>query len=162
MTAYAGEDLRLPPGPLWFDDAVVGAWFETAARTITEADVVAFAGISGDQHEVHTNAELMRQSPYGERLVHGALVVSLVTGLRSRTGHFDRSVVALAEIRGWRFAAPVLIGDTVRVHSEIVEVRGTRGGDRGFVTERIEVRNQRDETVQHGEMVTLLMRRSTT
>jgi acyl dehydratase len=149
------------PRPLWYDDARVGMRYETAARTITEADVVAFSGLSGDNHEVHTNAELMRASQWGERLVHGALVVSLVTGLRSRTGRFDESIVALAEIRSWQFAVPVLIGDTIRVHSELVEVRDVRT-DRGLVVERLEVRNQRDETVQHGEMVTMLKRRSRT
>jgi acyl dehydratase len=162
VTAAEATVGEVAPNPLWYDDARVGLQYTTAARTITEADVVAFSGLSGDHHEVHTNAELMRASPWGERLVHGALVVSLVTGLRSRTGRFDESIVALAEIRAWRFAAPVLIGDTIRVHSEIVEVRDVRSGDRGFVVERLEVRNQRGETVQHGDMVTLLKRRSAT
>ena len=145
---------------VWYDDIHVGLAFETAARTITETDVVNFSGLSGDNHEVHTNAELMRSSAYGERLVHGALVVSLVTGLRSRTGRFDESIVALAEIRSWRFAAPVLIGDTIRVRCEVTEARPVGGGERGLVVERVEVRNQRDEIVQHGEMVTMLRRRS--
>lgn len=147
-------------GPLWFDDVRVGLSFATAAQTITESDVVNFAGLSGDHHEVHTNAEMMRDSAFGGRLVHGALVLSLVTGLRSRTGRFDESIIALAEIRSWKFETPVLIGDTVRVHSEVVEVREVSAPGRGIVIERIEVRNQRGETVQHGEMVTMLRRRS--
>ncbi len=158
MTALADSGDQSSSRSVWFDDITLGLGFDTAARTITEADVVAFSGLSGDHHEVHTNAELMRASAFGERLVHGALVVSLVTGLRSRTGRYDDSIVALAEIRSWRFVAPVLIGDTVRAHCEVAEMRET-GDDRGLVVERIEVRNQKGETVQRGEMVTMLRRR---
>lgn len=86
-------------------------------------------------------------------------MLSLVTGLRSRTGRFDETIVALVEIRSWKFKGPVLIGDTVRVHSEVVEVCEVSTPGRGIVIERIEVRNQRGETVQHGEMVTMLRRR---
>lgn len=158
MTVTADE----APRPLWYDDARPGLRYDTAAQTITESDVVTFAGLSGDHHEVHTNAELMRASRWGGRLVHGALVVSLVTGLRSRTGRYDESIVALVEIRSWLFVAPVLIGDTICAHVEIVEVRDAREGGRGLVTERIDVRNQRGEIVQSGEMVVMLRRRRTT
>ncbi|MFT4085415.1 MAG: MaoC/PaaZ C-terminal domain-containing protein [Nocardioides sp.] len=150
----------LGPGPLWFDDARVGLHYDTAAQTVTEADVVGFAGISGDHHEVHTNAELMRASPFGERLAHGALVLSLVTGLRSRSGHYDESIVALAEVRSWRFQAPVLIGDTIRAHCRVIGAREVSASDRGLVIERVEVINQRDQIVQEGEFVTMLRRRS--
>jgi acyl dehydratase len=143
---------------LWFDDAALGMSFDTAARTVTEADVVNFAGVSGDFHELHTDAELMRSSPFGERIAHGALILSMVTGLRGRLGIFDDTLIAFAEIRRWRFVRPVLIGDTIRARNEIVELRATSKPDRGVMVQRVEVVNQRDEIVQEGEMVNIVKR----
>jgi acyl dehydratase len=144
---------------LWFDDAEVGMCFETAGRTVTEADVVNFAGVSGDFHVLHTDAELMADSPFGQRIAHGALVLSMVTGLRGRLGIFDESLLAFAEIRTWRFREPVYIGDTIRVTNTVTELRETSKPDRGVMVQHVEVRTQRGEVVQDGEMVALLKRR---
>jgi acyl dehydratase len=144
---------------LWFEDYQVGSVCETAGRTITESDVMNFAGITGDFNELHTNAELMRDSAFGARLVHGALVLSIVTGLRQQSGLFDGTIVAPVEIRSWRYRAPVYINDTIRALEEAIELRETSRPDRGIMVQRISVLNQRDEVVQEGEMVTLLRRR---
>jgi acyl dehydratase len=144
-----------------FDDARVGMRFETPARTVTEADLVNFSGLSGDYNELHTDAEAMRESQFGERIAHGALILSMVTGLRSRLGIFDGTVIAFAEIRRWRFAAPVLIGDTIHAVNEIVELRETSKPDRGIMVQHVGVLNQRGDVVQEGEMVTMLKRAST-
>ncbi|MFF1690216.1 MULTISPECIES: MaoC/PaaZ C-terminal domain-containing protein [unclassified Streptomyces] len=143
---------------IWFDEARVGMRFRTAARTITETDVVNFAGVSGDFNELHMNAEGMRDSPFGERIAHGALVLSITTGLRGQLGIFDESIIAFAEIRGWRFVAPVFIGDTVHAMNEIVELRETSKPDRGVMVQRVDVVNQKGGVVQTGEMVTMLKR----
>jgi acyl dehydratase len=105
--------------PLYFEDVEVGFRFETPRRTVTEADLVAFSGISGDFNPLHTDSIFAARSIYGERVAHGALVLSLATGLRQRTGLFDGTLMGLLEIRSWRFAAPVRIGDTIRVVNEI-------------------------------------------
>lgn len=144
--------------PLWFDDAAVGMRFTTAGRTITEADVVNFAGISGDFHELHTNAELMAASPYGQRIAHGPLILSIVVGLRGRLGIFDDTIIAFAEIRSWRFAAPVFIGDTIHAVNEIVELRETSKSDRGIMVQKVDVLNQHGRIVQTGEMVNMCKR----
>lgn len=144
--------------PLWFDDAEVGMRFTTAGRTITEADVVNFAGISGDFHELHTNAELMAASPYGQRIAHGPLILSVVVGLRGRLGIFDGTLIAFAEIRSWRFAAPVFIGDTIHAVNEIIELRGTSNPDRGIMVQKVDVLNQHGQIVQTGEMVNMCKR----
>lgn len=144
---------------LWFDDAEVGMKFETPRRTVTEADVVNFAGVSGDFHELHTDAQTMRDSHFGERIAHGALILSMVTGLRSRLGIFDGSLLAFAEIRRWRFVRPVLIGDTIRVMNEITELTMTSKPDRGVMVQHVQVLNQHDVVVQEGEMVALMKRR---
>jgi acyl dehydratase len=145
--------------PLYFEDVKVGFRFETPRRTVTEADLVAFAGVSGDFNPLHTDRVFAAGSIYGERIAHGALVVSLATGLRQRVGLFDGTLMGLLEIRHWRFAAPVRIGDTIRAMNEVTELRETSKPDRGIMVQRIEVLNQDDTVVQHGEFVLLLQRR---
>ena len=145
--------------PLFFEDVEIGFRFETPRRTVTEADLVAFSGISGDFNTLHTDSVFAAESIYGERIAHGALVVSLVTGLRNRVGLFDGTLMGLLEIRNWRFAAPVRIGDTIRVVNEVTALEETSKPDRGIMVQRIEVRNQDDAVVQDGEFVMLLRRR---
>jgi acyl dehydratase len=145
--------------PLFFEDVEIGFRFETPRRTVTEADLVAFSGISGDFNPLHTDSIFAAESIYGERIAHGALVVSLVTGLRNRVGLFDGTLMGLLEIRNWRFAAPVRIGDTIRVVNEVTALEETSKPDRGIMVQRIEVRNQDDAVVQDGEFVMLLRRR---
>jgi len=145
--------------PLYFEDVEVGFRFETSRRTVTEADLVAFAGISGDFNPLHTDKVFASESIYGERIAHGALVLSLATGLRQRTGLFDGTLMGLLEIRSWRFAAPVRIGDTIRVVNEIIELRETSKPDRGIMVQRVDVLNQDNAVVESGELVTMLRRR---
>jgi acyl dehydratase len=145
--------------PLYFEDVEVGFRFETPRRTVTEADLVAFAGVSGDFNPLHTDAVFAAGSIYGERIAHGALVLALATGLRQRVGLFDGTLMGLLEIRSWRFRAPVRIGDTIRVHNEITELRPASKPDRGLMVQRVEVVNQADDVVNDGEFVMLLRRR---
>jgi acyl dehydratase len=144
--------------PLHFEDVEVGFRFETPSRTVTEADLVAFAGVSGDFNPLHMDAVYASSSIYGERIAHGALVLSLATGLRQRTGLFDGTLMGLLEIRNWRFRAPVRIGDTIRVVNEVTELRETSKPDRGVMVQRVDVRNQDAELVAGGEFVLLLRR----
>jgi acyl dehydratase len=145
--------------PLYFEDVEVGFRFETPRRTVTEADLVAFAGLSGDFNPLHTDAVFAADSIYGERIAHGALVLSLATGLRQRVGLFDGTLMGLLEIRQWRFKAPVLIGDTIRVANEVTELRPTSRSDRGIMVQRVEVIKQDATIVEEGELVLLLRRR---
>ena len=145
--------------PLTFEDIEVGFRFETPSRTVTEADLVAFAEVSGDRNPLHTDASFAAEAIYGERIAHGALVLSLATGLRQQTGLFDGTLMGLLEIRSWRFRTPVRIGDTIRVRTEVTEMRPTSTPDRGVMVQRVEVLNQADEVVNDGEFVMLLKRR---
>jgi acyl dehydratase len=145
--------------PLYFEDVEVGLRFETLSRTVTEADLVAFAGVSGDFNPLHTDAVYAAGTIYGERIAHGALVLSLATGLRQRTGLFDGTLMGLLEIRSWRFLAPVLVGDTIRVVNEVTELRPTSKPDRGVMVQRVEVVKQDGTTATEGELVVLLRRR---
>jgi acyl dehydratase len=141
----------------YLDDLEAGQVFETPARTITEADVVAFAGLSGDFNPIHTDAEFARGTAYGQRVVYGLLTLSVVTGLLDRTRVFSGSAIAMLGINDWTFRAPVFIGDTVRLRLTIESVRRTRSDPRRGVVRRLfQVLNQRGELVQEGHIGVLV------
>jgi acyl dehydratase len=141
----------------YLDDIEAGLVFETPARTITEADVVAFAGLSGDYNPIHTDVEFASTTAYGQRVVYGLLTLSIVSGLLDRSRIFSGSAVAMLGISDWAFRAPVFIGDTVRVRLTIESVRRTRSNpERGVVHRLFQVLNQRDEIVQEGHIDVLV------
>jgi acyl dehydratase len=145
--------------PHFYEDVEIGFQFTSAGRTITETDLVNFSGLSGDFNPLHTDAEYAARSIYGQRLAHGALVLSLATGLRQRTGLFDGTLMGLLEIRSWKFLRPVFAGDTITVVTEVIDLREASKPDRGVMTQHVEVHNQRGEVVNEGELVALLRRR---
>ncbi|MDT5025628.1 MAG: hypothetical protein QOE61_2054 [Micromonosporaceae bacterium] len=147
--------------PKYLEDLTAGDVFTSAARTITESDVVAFAGLSGDFNPIHTDVEFAKETPYGQRVVYGLLGLSMLTGLLDRTGLFSGSAIAMLGIRDWTFAAPLFIGDTIRFRLTIVDVRRARSGDRGVVQRYFELMNQRDEVVQKGHIDILVRARET-
>jgi acyl dehydratase len=146
-------------GRLYFEDMKVGASWVSPRRTITEADVGAFAGLSGDFNPLHVDAVFAAAGTFGRRVVHGALVFSVATGLRQQMPIFRGSLRALLELRSWRFLLPVFFGDTVAVVTTVESTRETSKPDQGIVVQRIDVVNQEGETVQSGEMVSLVARR---
>jgi acyl dehydratase len=139
------------------EDLAVGQVYETPARTVTESDVVSFAGLSGDFNPIHTDAEFAKNTNYGQRVVYGLLTLSVMTGLVDRTGLFSGSAIAMLGIDRWKFLKPVFIGDTVRALLTIEGVRRTSAGDSGVVERGFEILNQRDEVVQQGR-IDLLVR----
>ncbi len=143
---------------LYFDDLEVGQTFESAGRTITNHDVMTFAGLSGDNNELHTNDEYAKNSPFGQRISHGLLVVAITTGLTQRLGLFEVSALALLDLQ-WQFKGPVYINDTIRIRLTIDALKATSKGDRGIVTRRYDVLNQRDEIVQVGNLVVMMKMR---
>ena len=146
-------------GPLRFEDLEVGVAWRSGGRTVTEADIAAFAGVSGDFNPIHVDAEYAAGTVFGQRVAHGALVLAIATGLRQQQGTFRGTLKAWLGMRDWRFTAPVLIGDTVHVVTEVTELRDTKDPLAGLAIQRVEVRNQRDEMVAKGEFVTLMHRR---
>jgi acyl dehydratase len=142
---------------LFFEDLSIGQEFVSPARTITEHDVMEFAGLSGDYNPVHTNAEFCRQTPFGQRIAHGLLGLSITSGLFSRLGTFDGTAVALLGVN-WSFTGPVFFGDTVYARATVTEKRETSKKDRGIIIRQVEVINQRGEVVQKGD-IKLMVRR---
>jgi acyl dehydratase len=131
----------------WLDDYAVGERFTTPARTITEADVVAFAALTGDWHPLHTDVEYAARSPFQSRIAHGMLVLSVGTALAFRLGphvFLPRSFIAFYGMEQVRFTAPVRIGDTIHLEAEVIAVE-PKDAKRGVLTWRGTVVNQRDE-----------------
>ena len=142
-----------------FEDVEEGDTDVTQGRTITEADVTNFAGVSGDFNHLHTDAERMSESMFGERIAHGMLVVSAATGLlwQARSPEEREAVVAFYGIDDLRFRHPTYVGDTVRVETEVLETRRKdEGPGNGTVRTEIEVKDQHDQTVVSCEMTTLI------
>jgi acyl dehydratase len=145
-------------GRLYFEDMPVGTRWVSPRRTITEADVSSFAGLSGDFNPLHVDSVFAERGPFGRRVAHGALVFSIATGLRQQMPVFRGSLRAMLELRSWRFLAPVHIGDTLAVITTVASARETSKPDQGLVVQQVDVVNQRGEAVQAGEMVSLVAR----
>lgn len=130
----------------FYEDFAIGSLHESRGRTITETDIVNFAGLSGDFVELHTNEEYARQSPFGRRVAHGALVFSISTGLMTQMNLINDTVLAFYGIDKLRFTGPVFIGDTVRVTKRVVELK-EKDPERGIIAFETQVLNQNHEPV---------------
>lgn len=143
---------------LFFEEFAEGAEFVSPRRTITETDIVMFAGLSGDYNPLHTDEIFAKETMFGKRIAHGMLVLSISTGLMARTGVLDGTVMAFLGIVDWKFLNPVLIGDTIHVKQIVDNKRETKKNDRGIITFRSQIFNQNGEMVQEG-LRTLMVRR---
>ena len=131
---------------LYFEDFETSGDLVTRGRTVTEADVTAFAGLTGDFTELHTNEEFARTTRFGRRIAHGALVFSISMGLATRTNVLDDTLVAFAGVDKLRFVEPVFIGDTIHLVKRVVE-RREMGTGQGTVEFESRVMNQKGALV---------------
>lgn len=143
---------------LRWEDLHVGLAFESPTRTVTEADVVAFAGLTGDFSELHTSEEFARHTQFGRRVAHGLLGLSFAHGLMwARSGELRDCAVAFLGMADWRFRKPIFLGDTIHVHYEIAELRDSRSNpDQAIASFDVRVLNQRGEIVQEGTKALLI------
>lgn len=147
----------LPSGiGMYFEEFEPGQKILTTPRTISESDIVNFAGFSGDYNQIHTDAEFARSTPYGQRIAHGLLGLSIASGLAMRTGILEGTVLAFREINEWKFSKPVFIGDTIRVEIEVLETKAIPRLGGGTIVISLDVRNQRSETVMKGTWTALV------
>ncbi len=147
------------PQGLYFEQFEPGLEISTAGRTITEADIVNFAGVSGDYNRIHTDAEYAAGTPFEKRVAHGLLVASIASGLAVQTRFLEDTIMAFREISQWKFSKPVFIGDTVHVEMNVVETKVLQRLGGGSVSLDLKVKNQSDETVQRGRWVMLVQGR---
>ena len=137
-------------GGMYFEEFSEGLQFDSPARTVTEADVVMFAALSGDYNPLHTDAEFAKGTPFGQRIAHGLLGLSIASGLAARCGFIDGTAQAFLGL-SWRFKAPILFGDTVRIRATVGNTRAMARMGGGLVVFKIDVINQDDVVVQEGE-----------
>jgi acyl dehydratase len=135
---------------MYFEEFEVGQSITSVGRTITEADVVNFAGLTGDWTQIHTNAEYAAQHPFGQRVAHGLLGLSVASALAVRTGFIEETVLAFREIGEWKFSLPIFIGDTIRVRATVTATKAMRRLGGGAVTFKVEILNQDGKVVQRG------------
>ena len=142
---------------LYFEEFEVGQEVSSPGRTMTEADIVNFAGISGDYTQIHTDMEYSRITPIGKRVAHGLLVMSIASGLAARTGVLEGTVLVFREINNWKFIKPVFIGDTIHVDMIVKETKELKRIGAGAVDIELRVINQAAEVVMKGNWNVLMM-----
>lgn len=126
----------------YFDDFKEGQKIVTRGRTVTEADIVSYASISGDWYPLHTNVEYAKNTPFGERIAHGMLVLTVASGLMPL---YELAIVAFYGMDNVRFMTPTKIGDTLHVEAEIME-KQDKGEIGGVVNLKQSIKNQKGET----------------
>jgi acyl dehydratase len=146
---------------LYFEDLVEGQTFTSNARTVTEADVVGFAGLSGDFNPIHLDRESTKTGMFGQRVAHGVLGIAIATGLLDSLGLFKRSMGAMLSIDDWRFVQPIFINDTIHLELTIESKRLTSKGASGVVHRRLKLVNQHGDVVQEGVIVVMILCRET-
>jgi acyl dehydratase len=144
---------------LYWEEWEVGKSFETAARTVTETDVVNFAGISGDYNPLHINEEYCKKTQFGTRIAHGPLVYAIAAGLLFQLHLYDDTLIAFLGFESLKFTKPVKIGDTIYAKVTVTEVTETSKPDRGVMKRQLQVMNQHGEIVQDAIQAFLMKRK---
>lgn len=142
------------PHVLCLQDLEIGDSWVSFSRTITQAEISVFAGLSGDFNPIHIDHELARSGPFGQPIAHGLLGLSIASGLGTNAPRVD--TIAFLEIISWTFQNPILIGDTIKVVTRVDALEPRARGRRGIVTWHRQVLNQREEIVQEGRTRTLV------
>lgn len=139
---------------LYFDDVAVGQEWESLGRTITETDIVNFAGISGDFNPIHVDHSFARTTLFRRPIAHGLLVLSVGSGLGINSP--SMRTLALMNIREWHFRDPAFIGDTIRVRTRVLEKEERSRGKRGVIAWERRIVNQDGKIIQEGVTLTLV------
>jgi acyl dehydratase len=139
---------------LYFSEYNVGDSFTTIRRTITETDVVMFAGLSGDFNPLHTDAVFAESTPFGQRIAHGMLVASISTGLSQTLGIFEETTIGLLQ-QSFKYTAPTFFGDTIHLKMTVANVKPSSKGGKGVVTFDTEIIKQDGTVVNQGQWVVM-------
>jgi 3-hydroxybutyryl-CoA dehydratase len=154
------------PGRIWndpqdksFDDFALGDVVITRGRTVDIGDLTVFSGLTGDHYPLHVDEEAAKATRFGTRIAHGPLTFALAVGLVGMSGFYGNAITALIEIRSLRALKPVIPGDTLKVHAEVVELAAGTNPKYGTVHVNYSVRNQREEEVMVFLQIMLARRR---
>ncbi|MFV8054803.1 MaoC/PaaZ C-terminal domain-containing protein [Mycobacterium sp. 48b] len=158
--AVSATSKREDADGMYLDDFEVGQSWTSPSRTITDADVVNFAGISGDYNPLHTDEEFAKKTQFGGRIFHGPGVFAIATGLESRLGIKEGTAIAFLGMT-WSLKDAVKIGDTIHVEQQVAQVRpSVSKPDRGIVTFDVQVVNQNGVVCQDGQWMVMFERRA--
>ena len=149
------SELKYQPRGKHFEEFEIGQKLITSARTITEADIVNFAGVTGDFNQIHIDAVYAAQDTFGQRIAHGLLIQSIAIGLVVQTGVIEGTTLAFRELTA-KMSLPVLIGETIHVVGEVVDTKAFRRLGGGNVSIKYSVINNDGKTVQRGEWIMLI------
>ncbi len=147
------------PQGMWFEDFSAGFSGRSPSRTVTDHDIMAFAGLSGDYNPLHTDDSYAATTPFGRRIAHGVLGLSIATGLAARMNIIDGTTLAFLGL-DWKFRKPVFAGDTVFLEIDVLEARMARALGGGLVTFGIRLMNTSGDVVQRGRWEILLKSRA--
>ncbi|MGB7291568.1 MAG: MaoC/PaaZ C-terminal domain-containing protein [Thermodesulfobacteriota bacterium] len=145
------------PTRLYYEDLNVGDEHLSTGRTVTETDVISFAGLSGDFNNMHIDEEFAKKTVFGTRVAHGLCVLSIASGLWFTMPRL--ATVAFMGLEDWRFSGAVKFGDTIRITRKLAEKKEHKRPNMGFLTFEVNVHNQNEEIVQKGKWVILVQRK---
>lgn len=145
------------PTRLYYEDLNVGDEHLSTGRTVTETDVISFAGLSGDFNNMHIDEEFAKKTVFGTRVAHGLCVLSIASGLWFTMPRL--ATVAFMGLEDWRFSGAVKFGDTIRITRKLAEKKEHKRPSMGLLTFEVNVHNQNEEIVQKGKWVILVQRR---
>ena len=144
---------------MYWEEWNVGAEFKSSGRTVTEADIVMFAGLSGDYNSLHIDEEFCKQTQFGTRIAHGPLVYAIAAGLLFQLHLYDDTLIAFLGFDSLKFTKPVKAGDTIHARIKVLEKREASNAERGVMKRQLQVLNQHGEVVQEGVQAFLLKRK---
>jgi acyl dehydratase len=147
------------PKGLYYEDYEIGQMMVTRGRTITESDIVQFAGLTGDYNPMHTDAEHMKDSIFGKRIAHGMLSLSYAVGQAYQLGFMEGTILAFRGLE-MKFSLPVFIGDTLHVELVVREKKDALRMGGGLITLDVKIINQENKTVQSGSWTVLAKSRA--
>ncbi len=143
----------------YFEEFSVGEKVMTQTRKVTDGDIMSFASLTGDDNRIHTDAEFSRTGPFGKRIAHGLLGLSIASGLLWQTGILDGTVIAFREVNEWKFVKPIFIDDVVCAELESLETKPLPRIGAGSVVVGVELKNQAGEVCMKGKWTLLVMAR---
>ena len=141
-----------------YEDLYVGMKFRSPGRTITDADLMSFAGLTGDYSELHTSDVYAKSSQFGRKVAHGLLGLSYAHGLMwPRTGELRDTAIAFLGINEWKFVGPLFVGDTIFVNYSLSELRDSKSRPtQAIAVFTVELVNQNGEILQQGKKALLV------
>ena len=142
------------PRGTFFSDFEVDQRFVSGGRTVTEADVVNFAGLSGDFNPLHVDQSFAEKTPFGRRIAHGMLAASISTGQGQTLGIFEGTTLALMG-QTFNYKAPIFFGDTIRLALTVESTKASSKGGKGVVVFKSEILKQDDVVAVEGTWTVL-------